>query len=44
MPGSGIDKIQKDLKDEYVSEKTKLKNTLQFRICLWADLAKEISH
>ena len=27
MPGSGIDKIQKDLTDEYVSEKTKLKNT-----------------
>ena len=27
MPGSGIDKIQKDLTDEYIKEKTKLKNT-----------------
>ena len=27
MPGSGIDKIQKNLKDEYINEKTKLKNT-----------------
>ena len=27
MPGSGIDKIKKDLQDEYINEKTKLKNT-----------------
>ena len=40
MPGSGIDKIKKDLKDEYVSEKTKLKNTNYGPAVVYQDVEK----
>ena len=42
MPGSGIDKIQKDLTDEYVSEKTKLKNTNYGPAVVYQDNEKTI--
>lgn len=42
MPGSGIDKKQSDLTDEYVSEKTKLKNTNYGPAVVYQDNEKTI--